>query len=251
MNSKSVLAVLLGMATMSQALAGNTVVLLHGLARSSGSMSKMEVALKEAGFSTCNIGYPSTKYPIEKLAAQFVVPEIRKCAKGGGQISFVTHSMGGIIVRHIRRTEPGIQFGRVVMLGPPNHGSELVDHMRGWSLFQWVNGPAGEQLSTESGSFPNGLGAATFEVGIIAGNKPFLEPFTGYIAGPSDGKVSLESAKLEGMKDYLALPVTHSLMMRNQQVIERTISFLNTGHFVGAVVPNHSLKAGHPDGRRP
>ena len=231
---------------MSQALAGTTVVLLHGLARSSGSMSKMEAALKSAGFSTCNIGYPSTKYPVDKLAAQFVVPEIRKCVKVDTPISFVTHSMGGIIARQIRRTEPGIQFGRVVMLGPPNHGSELVDNMRGWSLFQWVNGPAGQQLGTEAASFPNGLGPATFDVGIIAGNKPFLEPFKGYITGQSDGKVSLESAKLEGMKDYLVLPVTHSLMMRNQQVIEQTISFLNSGHFTRAVVPNNSLQ-----GRRP
>ena len=231
---------------MSQAFAGNTVVLLHGLARSSRSMSKMETALQAAGFSTWNIGYPSTKYPIDRLAAQFVVPEIRKCSIGSGPISFVTHSMGGILVRQIHRTEPGIQFGRVVMLGPPNHGSELVDHMRGWSLFRWVNGPAGQQLGTEAGSFPNSLGGAHFEVGIIAGNKPFLEPFTSFIGGPSDGKVSLESAKLEGMKDSLTLPVTHALMMRDRQVIEQTIRFLNSGYFVAAAGPNHSLQARRP-----
>jgi pimeloyl-ACP methyl ester carboxylesterase len=231
---------------MSQAFAGNTVVLLHGLARSSRSMSKMETALQAAGFSPCNIGYPSTKHPIETLTAEFVVPQIRKCSIGGGPISFVTHSMGGILVRQIHRTEPGIQFGRVVMLGPPNHGSELVDHMRGWSLFQWVNGPAGQQLGTEPGSFPNSLGGAHFEVGIIAGNKPFLEPFTSFIGGPSDGKVSLESAKLEGMKDYLTLPVTHALMMRHRQVIEQTIRFLDSGYFVGAAGPNHSLQARRP-----
>ncbi len=231
---------------MSQAIVGNTVVLLHGLARSSRSMSKMETALQAAGLSTCNIGYPSTRYPIETLAAQFVVPKIRKCVIGSGPISFVTHSMGGILVRQIRRTEPGIQFGRVVMLGPPNHGSELVDRMRGWSLFQWANGPAGQQLGTEAGSVPNSLGGANFEVGIIAGNKPFLEPFTSYISGPSDGKVSLESTKLEGMTDYLTLPVTHAVMMRNRQVIEQTIRFLDTGYFVGAAGPSHSLQARRP-----
>jgi triacylglycerol lipase len=220
--------------------AGSTVVLLHGLARSAGSMSKMEVALQEAGFSTRNIGYPSTKYPVEVLAEKFVIPEIRRCAKAG-PVNFVTHSLGGIIVREIRRSKPEMEFGRVVMLGPPNHGSELVDSMRGWPLYQWVNGPAGQQLGTEPGSTPNLLGPATFEVGVIAGNKPFLEPFKGYIAGPSDGKVSLESAKLEGMKDYLVLPVTHSLMMRNQQVIERTIGFLNAGHFASAVAPSNAL----------
>lgn len=240
MNSKSALAMSLGMVMMGPALAGNTVVLLHGLARSSGSMSKMEVALQKAGFSTCNIDYPSTKFPIEKISAQFVVPEIQKCVSRGTPVSFVTHSMGGIIVRDIRRAEPGMPFGRVVMLGPPNHGSELVDHMQGWSLFQWINGPAGQQLGTGGQSVPNSLGAATFEVGIIAGNKPFLEPFTRFIGAPSDGKVSLESAKLDGMRDYLVMPVTHSLMMRNEQVIAQTVSFLNNGHFTRPVVPNQT-----------
>lgn len=241
MNSRSVLAAILGIAMIGQAFAGEAVVLLHGLARSAGSMSRMEAALKGAGFTTCNIGYPSTKFTVEELAARFVVPEIRKCARIG-PVHFVTHSMGGIIVREIRRTEPGIQFGRVVMLGPPNHGSELVDNLGGWSLFRWVNGPAGQQLGTGPGSLPNRLGPATFEVGVIAGNKPLLEPFKGYIAGPSDGKVSLESAKLESMKDYLVLPVTHSLMMRDQQVIEQAIGFLNAGYFPRDMAPGNSLQ---------
>lgn len=236
MKQKSIFVALLLMVVTTQAVAGSTVVLLHGLARSAGSMAKMESALKEAGFNTCNIGYPSTRFPIEELAAAYVVPEIRRCAKGG-PVHFVTHSMGGIIVRQVRLTEPGIPFGRVVMLGPPNHGSELVDRMKGWAVFQWVNGPAGQQLGTEPGSVPNRLGPARFEVGVIAGNKPFLEPFKGYIPGPSDGKVSLASARLEGMKDYLALPVTHSLMMRDDAVIGQTIAFLHTGHFTRATAP--------------
>lgn len=233
--SGKLLAVLLACAITSQAQAEVTVVLLHGLARSPGSMSKMESALQEAGFSTCNVGYPSTKYTVEEIATQFVIPDIKKCVMEGSPVSFVTHSMGGILVREIRRIEPALQFGRVVMLGPPNRGSELVDLMKGWSLFQWINGPAGQQLGTEADSLPNRLGEADFEVGIIAGNKPFLEPFTRYIDGPSDGKVSLESAKLDGMTDYTILPVTHSLMMRDQQVIDQTLSFLTEGHFAEAV----------------
>ena len=215
-------------------LAGSKVVLLHGLARSSNSMSKMDAALKKAGFTTCNITYPSTKYPVEELTVKYVVPEIRKCVDGE-PVNFVTHSMGGIIVRQIRHTLPSFSFGRVVMLGPPNHGSELVDLMKDWWLFRWINGPAGQQLGTAQASLPNRLGPATFEVGVIAGNKPFLEPFRGYIPGPSDGKVSIESAKLDGMKDTIVLPVTHSLMMRNPQVIQESIRFITTGRFTAAL----------------
>lgn len=212
----------------------NTVVLLHGLARTARSMSKMAASLQKAGYRVCNIDYPSTRFPVEELAARFVVPAIHKCGLGDGPVNFVTHSLGGIIVRHIRQSEHNLRIGRVVMLGPPNRGSELVDGMKNWPLFRWINGPAGRQLGTEPDSLPNRLGPATFEVGVIAGDKPFLEPFKGYLAGPGDGKVSLESAKLEGMSDYLTLPVTHTLMMRDPQVIDYAIRFLNTGQFQSA-----------------
>jgi triacylglycerol lipase len=203
-------------------------------------MSKLEDALQAAGYTTCNIDYPSTEHAIAELATQFVVPAIQQCRNGSSEpISVVTHSMGGIMIRyiahHLASGEATIPLARVVMLGPPNHGSELVDRMRPWWLFRWVNGPAGQQLGTDAESVPNSLGPAKFEVGIIAGNKPFLEPFKGFIAGPSDGKVSLESTKLEGMTDYLILPVTHSLMMRDSQVIEQVLSFLKTGSFTKRV----------------
>lgn len=225
------------------AQAGNTVVLLHGLARTAGSMEKMEDALKEAGYHTCNIGYPSTQHAIDVLVREHLLPSLRACGPDAAEpLNFVTHSMGGILVRQLRHSEPALRFGRVVMLGPPNHGSELVDRMGDWRLFRWVNGPAGQQLRTAPESVPNRLGAATFEVGIIAGNKPFLEPFAGYIAGPGDGKVSVESAKLAGMQDYLVLPVTHSFMMRNPDVIAQTIGFLRRGRFDHA-----AARAAHGD----
>lgn len=104
---------------------------------------------------------------------------------------------------------------------------------RRWRANRLCHAFDGQQLGTEADSLPNRLGAADFEVGIIAGNAPFLEPFTRYIDGPSDGKVSLESAKLDGMTAFIELPVTHALMMRDEQVIKQTLSFLNEGEFVG------------------
>lgn len=215
-----------------EANAAQTVVLLHGLARTSNSMAKMDVRLQAAGYSTCNIGYPSTRHSIQLLAKNYVLPKVKECLeKQRGSVSFVTHSLGGIVVRELRRLDPELPIARVVMLGPPNHGSELTDHMRSWPLYQWINGPAGQQLGTDAESAPNSLGPADFELGIIAGNKPLLEPFTGYINGPSDGKVSVESTKLNGMAAHIVLPVTHALMMRNDEVIQQTIMFLQQGIF--------------------
>lgn len=212
------------------AMADGTVVVLHGLARSAGSMVKMEQALQAAGFRTCNIDYPSTQYPIEELTARFVAPAVAECAPSG-TVHFVTHSMGGIIVRQLASVAPEVKLGRVVMLGPPNKGSEIVDALEYFSPFYWLNGPAGLQLSTREDSIPNRLGPASFEVGVIAGDAPFMEPFKGFIPGPSDGKVAVERARLDGMTDFLVLPVTHSLMMRDRQVIESTLRFLDRGSF--------------------
>lgn len=226
------LLLLLGLWPLHGFAAAQPVVLLHGLARSAGSLDKLEARLQQAGYTTCNVDYPSTRYPVETLVREHVLPAIRACVGDApATVHFVTHSMGGILVRQLRRSVPDLPVGRVVMLGPPNHGSELVDRMGDWRLFRWINGPAGQQLRTGPKGLPAQLGPADFELGIIAGDAPFLEPFTGYIAGPSDGKVSLESARLEGMKGYLVLPVTHSLMMRDPLVIDQAVFFLQHGQF--------------------
>lgn len=211
------------------------VILLHGLARSPASLRKLELALRDAGFATCNLGYPSTRHPVEVLAREHVLPQIRACLGDSGAmagpVDFVTHSLGGIIVRQLRASGADLSIGRVVMLGPPNAGSELVDHLRTWWPFRWINGPAGQQLGTEPGSLPNRLGPADFELGIIAGDRPALEPFAGWIDGPSDGKVGVRRARLAGMRDFIVLPVTHALMMRDDRVIAEAITFLRQGHF--------------------
>src|SRR5687768_11359393 len=149
-----------------------TVILLHGLARTAASMNKMEASLAEAGYRVCNISYPSREHSIADLAARFVAPEIARCVPDRTeQINFVTHSMGGIILRELARARLQLAFGRVVMLGPPNHGSQVVDELGGWRLFGALNGPAGRELGTEAGSVPQSLGPVTFETGIIAGRR--------------------------------------------------------------------------------
>lgn len=200
------------------------------------SFNKMEKSLQEEGYKTCNVSYPSTKYPIEKLVADFVLPEIDKCLKEGVKtVNFVTHSMGGILVRYIATQNIGFKMGRVVMLSPPNKGSEVVDTLRGLWLFKAINGPAGLQLSTSNESLPNTLGKANFELGIITGNQSINLILSSMIEGVDDGKVSIESAKLEGMKDFLVVEATHPFIMKNKIVIEQTKYFLKNAEF------NHSM----------
>jgi triacylglycerol lipase len=208
------------------------VVLLHGLARSASSMDQMAQALGQHGYHVCNLAYPSREHPIADLAARFVMPAIERCVGDPRRpLHFVTHSMGGIIVRQLAREGAIANLGRVVMLGPPNHGSEVVDTLGNWGLFEAINGPAGRELGTSEASSPRQLGAATFEVGVIAGARSINWINSLMIPGDDDGKVSLESAKREGMRDYLVVRVSHPFLMEDDEVIEQTLHFLQSGCF--------------------
>jgi pimeloyl-ACP methyl ester carboxylesterase len=208
------------------------VVLLHGIGRTSRSMKKMEEALQGANYQTCNIPYPSTKHPIKELAADFVLPKITECfGKGTFPIHFVAHSLGSIIVRQLA-TLNKLEIGRVVMLSPPNRGSEIVDILGDTWIFGFIYGPAGRELGTGLGSTPNRLGPAPFETGIITGSRTIDLLFSLLIPGEDDGKVSTESAKLTGMKDFVVIPATHPFIMKNDTVIQQTIFFLENGYFI-------------------
>jgi hypothetical protein len=218
--------------TSINAATGDRVVLLHGLARTWRSMRFLDRRLTGEGFHTCNVAYPSRRYPVETLASDFVLPAILTAfGEGSGPIHFVTHSLGGIIVRHLAASGAPITFGRVVMLAPPNRGSEVVDRLRHWWPFRAVNGPAGSQLGTSADSLPNTLGPAPFEVGIIAGSRSINLILSTMIEGVNDGKVSLERAKLEGMADFLVVPASHPFIMNNREAIDQTVYFLRHGTF--------------------
>lgn len=211
------------------------VVLLHGLARSSWSMNDMAENMAAEGYVAVNVDYPSQREPVEELARQAISEGLAKCRSYDSEtIHFVTHSMGGILLRYYLSQEEIPELGRVVMLSPPNKGSEVVDHLRDYWFFKWHDGPAGQQLGTGSDSLPKSLGSATFPLGIITGDDAAFYDFwaSDMIPGPDDGKVSVESAKLEGMTDFLVLPLSHTFIMDNEEVISQTLHFLKHERFL-------------------
>jgi len=207
-------------------------VLVHGLARSSASMNVLSKALNEAGWHTVNIDYPSREYPIASLAPAVFKAGVNACQKlGAQQIDGVAHSLGGILFRYFTETQSIDNFGRFVMLGTPNHGSEVVDNLRDVPGFVALNGPAGLEMGTDPDSIPNTLGEASYDTAVIAGTSSINLLLSNFLPNPDDGKVSVQSARLEGMCAMLTVAVSHPFLMKDESVILNTIAYLSNGKF--------------------
>ena len=208
------------------------VIVLHGLVRSPSSMARMCAALQQAGFSVANIAYPSRSETIHDLTEKTLAAALDdEAARRADRIHFVGHSLGAMLVRDYLRHHRVEKLGRVVMLAPPNRGSEVADRLRHWRLYRWINGPAGQELGTDPASAPLMLGHVDYPVGVIAGDRTINWINSLMIPGVDDGKVSVESTKIKGMADHVVVHTAHPFIMKNRRAISQTIHFLRTGTF--------------------
>ena|ERR1700757_135773 len=208
------------------------VVLLHGIGRTSRSMRKLERSLQQAGLATLNLTYASRKKPLEQLAEE-IHPAISQFSEAiHGPLHIVGHSMGGLLARvYVARYRP-CRLGRVVMLGTPNGGSEIADLLQDTLLYRSYYGPAGLQLTTLPDDTLALLPPVDYPVGIVAGTRA-LNPIAWRcnLPRPNDGCVSIESSKLAGMADHIAIRATHVGLSRHRDAIRQTITFLSEGRF--------------------
>jgi pimeloyl-ACP methyl ester carboxylesterase len=211
--------------------AGEYLVLLHGLGRRATSMKLMEGYCRKQGYNTICISYPSRSKTIPDLADHVASELSRLCPDSEQPIHFITHSLGGILVRKIIADNPDRRYGQVVMLAPPNQGSQIPDTFKDWKLYRWITGPAGLQLGTDTDSIPRQLGPAEFPVGVVAGRRSLNPFYSFFIDGEDDGKVSVKQTELEGMDDFLVVNSSHTWIMNRRRVMEQSIHFIRNGCF--------------------
>ena len=220
---------------MNQFQKNETVVLLHGIGHSLWNMIFVERALQKAGYKTLNLSYPSRKHDIQTLAGWLAgrLAENRVWEESD-KVHFVSHSMGGLVTgtylaNHKASIPPG-KMGRAVMLGTPHGGSEVADFLQDNPLYQWVFGPAGQELTTQARQ--NNKIQPWYDLGIIAGTQNWLYPLGLLrIKEDNDGCVSVSSTKLDGMKDHLILPALHGFMGWMPGIHRQVAAFLENGAF--------------------
>lgn len=208
-----------------------TVVLLHGIARTGASLGSLEDSLQKAGYNTVAITYPSTDHSIDTLA-DYLHKNHLTAAFWAEQdkVHFVSHSMGGLVTRAYLDKYRQNKIGRVVMLAPPHGGSEVADLLSGFPPYDWFYGPAGAELQTTHRE--KDRTKPYYDVGIIAGTREWPYIVAAFLVpGKGDGRVSVESTKWSGAADHIALPATHTFIMDKKQVHDHVIEFLKNGKF--------------------
>ncbi len=211
---------------------GECVILLHGLGRTSLSMKGVEWYLKRCGYRVINARYPTSRVSVEQISQQYLAPLLAsEVPRSAAKINFVTHSQGGILLRHYLSEHNLPNLGRVVMLAPPNHGSEIIDRLKASRLTRPFLGPGYLELGTDAGSLPNRLGPVSFDCGVIAGDFSLNPLLSGMLTGPNDGKVTVASAQIEGMRDFLVVQHSHTWLMWRKNTLRQIQCFLEAGKF--------------------
>lgn len=223
----------LGIASLSYAQApshGEQVVLLHGIARSASHMEDLEQFLEDKGYTVYNLNYPSTEHSLEKLTS-IVAADIASKISADKPVHFIGYSMGGIVTRAVLNKFRPDNLGRVVQLASPNKGSEVADYLKNNWLYEKVYGPAGKQLVTDGAGIDELLGKVDYELGVVAGTFSIDPISSSLIPGNDDGKVSVESTKVEGMKDHVLVYSSHTFFPQNEEVQRHALEFIRNGVF--------------------
>lgn len=207
------------------------IVLVHGILPGLNPFVDMQQTLRDEGFDATMISYPSTQDTIETHAD--TLAQLLGRLEGTKTVSFVTHSMGGLVVRHLlgskRAWQKNIEVDRVVMVAPPNQGSAIARALKDNAAYKLVYGISGQQLTPESVKSIPGLNVPFI---IIAGGRSDADGYNPLLDGDDDGTVTVNETYLDSAEETYVVQDFHTAVGDNPQTISITIDYLRASNFV-------------------
>jgi pimeloyl-ACP methyl ester carboxylesterase len=205
------------------------VLMVHGIARSTGTFSKMKQELQVAGYDAVAISYPSTRRSIEDHA--LALKHLLTRLEGTEMVSFVTHSMGGIVLRHVlagdQAWRQSVLLGSVIMIAPPNQGSAVARVLKDVPYYKTIYGTPGQQLVPDAVTdMPVPLDV---EMTIIAGGNKDGEGFNPFLDGDDDGTVKVSETVLDGTNQLFIVSDIHGTISNHPDTIDATLNVLKVG----------------------
>lgn len=219
------------------ASATQKVWLLHGIAGSKIEMTRLDFALGQEGFDAQIYAYPSLQVDVDSVSKMLIRQVL---SDRHDTVSFVTHSMGALVVRsmykHLKKVKRFPFIYRIVMIAPPNKGSDVADFFVQFPLILKIAGPNVKNLTTD----PK-VGAAKYpvpdaEIGLIAGGTGVGKGYNILLDKDNDGLVKADQTVLGVEKDIVFVKDTHVGLLFNKEVVDQTILFLREGKF------NHTVR---------
>ncbi|MFA6916624.1 MAG: hypothetical protein WC222_09520 [Parachlamydiales bacterium] len=190
------------------------LVTIHGFLGDTWNMKYMASGYSDKHVYVKHWAYPSRDKLIQEHGAD-LAHYLQKLArkKPGVPINFITHSMGGLVLRSAMNhpeCPPEAKIGRAALLAPPNQGA-------GWGRFldQYYfshligKEKAGKQLRSQAdfeflGQFPD-----TVQVLVIAGTKN-INP---WIKGKSDSTVTVDETRLNTPHQHKTVHAEHTMIL--------------------------------------
>lgn len=206
------------------------VMIIHGISPRPMSLAHLQSAIGDAGYDAIAISYPSTRDRIENHALP--IEQLLDRSTGTTRISFVTHSMGGLVLRHLLSRDGAwkrrIRIGRIVQIAPPNRGAAAADMLSGLPPYRWIFGRSGQQLTPAAAA---DIPRLNHRFAVIAGGKGDGEGFNPLLPGDDDGTVRVAETNLPGMADFLLIDDHHTGLLGNPKTYRATVHYLVHGAF--------------------
>ena len=213
------------------------IIILHGLGRTPISMQKIKKALDSQGYKVLNIGYSVLSASFEDALSQ-ILEKIDNWIEPDKTVHLVGHSFGGILIRGILAKRKDFKYGRCVMIGSPNKGTAIASYVLSHKVLKHITPPVTKELTPDS-ELLKLLPEPEIETGIIAGSKPYnlVIPVSWFYKkatnnAPGDGVVEISNTQCSNMSDFIIMPLHHSFMMWNSELIEQISHFLKHASFV-------------------